>query len=911
MTPLPSAWLTGARRRQRAEALLASESGRQFPSDRAQPDALARELALARIELDLLVAETSVMRQALGLPSDGGAQVRSGTIVLSTAGSIEACSAEIASLVLPRGTPTSGFDFGLLLGVEDRESLVQFLTRCAGHPAQDHLEFVLLTPGAEPRRAGLLFVDDPGAVSPAGLRMTLAIQEEPDVALADEATLVDLGGKRPGAFIARWNRGLVCTFASGTYADWFAQRPEDLIGLHVEEILGSEMYAANEAMMKRALAGESFSFERVLKSRDGRTMDAWVQYFPDYAGQAVSGFFVLVTDITDLRHAQSQRREIAERFQFAMEAAELGAWHMDFRTGEVSHSLPHDRCFGFPNGIANWTQELFLSLVHPLDRVRVEATLDAARSGVAAPEYDMEYRVVWPDGSTHWIWSKGRFYFDSQGIADRVCGVRADITARRQAVEERLVDAACIEVATEGSNTGLWEWRFPTNEVFYSAIRKRQLGYADDELPNSFDTWQSRLHPDDAESALSTAIRAREQQIPSFENRFRLRHKDGSYRHIDAHCSLLRDDAGAVIGMVGSHLDVTEQLAAEQALRATELSFRAVIDASPVPFAINDADGNINFLNVAFTRTFGYTTEDIPTLATWWTRAYPDDVYRAWVATTWARRLEAAERTGTAFEALEVAITCKDGSSRTAVVDAVELRGSFRETHLVMLIDVTEQRVLEADILDAVSREQHRIGMDLHDGLGQELTGISLLLGAMRQKLSREPDSQMARDVDRLSALVGRSIKSARAMAHGLAPVDLSTGGLPAALIRLVDDARAVSALKIGLDLEGDGLTALPVKVAEGLYRITQEAVANALKHSGATQISIVLSRLDDLVSVAVIDDGQGLPSQKKSSGIGLDTMKFRARALGARLEFVTTANGGTRVCCDCPVPPLDETALE
>jgi PAS domain S-box-containing protein len=852
------------------------------------------------------------MRQALGLPSDGGAQVRSGSLVLGPTSAIVECSAEAAALCLPGRVFSDAADFSEFVGADDREALAAFLGRCVVRPAQDHVEFVLFTPGVEPRRAGLLFVDDPGAVSVRGLRLTLAVHEGGFDNLSDESTLMELGVKRPGAFVARWDRDLKCTFASGAYAGWFGFEPEDMIGRHVAEVIGIALYTSNEPMMRHALEGESFSFERVLKSRDGRTTDAWVQYLPDDTGPTVTGFYVLVTDITVLRRAQSERREIDERFQFAMEAAELGAWHMDFRTGEVSRSLLHDRCFGFADVIPNWSHELFLSLVHPLDRARVESAFDAARSGSGAPDYDMEYRIIWPDGSTHWIWSKGHFYFDSRGIVHRVSGVRADITARRQAFEERLVDAARIKMATEGSNTGLWEWRFSTNEIYLSAIWKRQLGYAYEELPNSLETWQSLLHPEDAGAALATAVRAREQQSPFFENRFRMRHRDGSYRHIVARCALLRDDRGGVIGMVGSHLDVTEQLAAEEALRATELSFRAVIDASPVPFAINDADGNVTFLNLAFIKTFGYTLEDIPRVAQWWERAYPDEAYRAWVRATWSRRLESVERSATRFEPLEVAITCKDGSARTAVVDAVELRGSFRETHLVMLVDVTEQRVLEADILSAVSREQHRIGMDLHDGLGQELTGVSLMLGAMRQKLPGDPESPMAKDMDRLAGLISHSIKSARAMAHGLAPVDLSSGGLPSAVLRMVEDARGVSAMRIDVDIEGDGLYALPVKVSEGLYRITQEAVGNALKHSGAARVSVVLSRVEDLVTVAISDDGLGLPKKKKkSSGIGLDTMKYRARALGARLDLLPTPNGGTRVCCVCPVPSAGEAALE
>ena len=95
--------------------------------------------------------------------------------------------------------------------------------------------------------------------------------------------------------------------------------------------------------------------------------------------------------------------------------------------------------------------------------------------------------------------------------------------------------------------------------------------------------------------------------------------------------------------------DITDRKRAEEALRKSEAQFRAIIDVSPIPYCLNDECQNITFLNAEFIRTFGYTLDDIPTLADWWPKAYPDLEYRQWVATTWQSRLGEGKRNSGRF----------------------------------------------------------------------------------------------------------------------------------------------------------------------------------------------------------------------------------------------------------------------
>jgi PAS domain S-box-containing protein len=136
----------------------------------------------------------------------------------------------------------------------------------------------------------------------------------------------------------------------------------------------------------------------------------------------------------------------------------------------------------------------------------------------------------------------------------------------------------------------------------------------------------------------------------------------------------------------------------------SEPRLRAVIDASPVPIALNDEHGNITYLTPSFTRTFGYDLDDIPTLLQWWPQAYPDGAYRDWVATEWQQRLERARQKGAPFESMEVIIRCKDGSPLTVIAGAAPLHGAYEGTYIVTLQDITLRKRAEAALQDSELR---------------------------------------------------------------------------------------------------------------------------------------------------------------------------------------------------------------
>jgi diguanylate cyclase (GGDEF)-like protein/PAS domain S-box-containing protein len=134
-------------------------------------------------------------------------------------------------------------------------------------------------------------------------------------------------------------------------------------------------------------------------------------------------------NITDRKSSERMRSEADQRLAFALEAAGIGDFTLDLRTGVTLHSMQHDRCFGYTSPIADWNYDIFLLHIIESDRDRIDSTFKAAMAG--GKEYEIEFQVQWPDGSVRWLWSKGRFYLDEHGQPERAAGVVSDITERK------------------------------------------------------------------------------------------------------------------------------------------------------------------------------------------------------------------------------------------------------------------------------------------------------------------------------------------------------------------------------------------------------------------------------------------------------------------------------------------------
>jgi PAS domain S-box-containing protein len=207
--------------------------------------------------------------------------------------------------------------------------------------------------------------------------------------------------------------------------------------------------------------------------------------------------------------------------------------------------------------------------------------------------------------------------------------------------------------------------------------------------------------------------------------------------------------------------------------------------------------------------------------------------------------------------------------------------------------DITELKRLEREVLEISENEQQRIGQDLHDGLGQELTGLAFLSRNLGRRLAEEAQPEAAEEAQRISGLAIRAIEQTRELARGLSPVDLGPDGLIAALRSLAEQVQKMCGIPLELKLDAS-VRVEDHTAAVHLYRISQEAITNAARHSRASRIWLGLRDVDRDIVVTVEDDGGGMPANlAEKKGLGLRLMLYRARMIGASLSIYGRESSG------------------
>jgi signal transduction histidine kinase len=230
-----------------------------------------------------------------------------------------------------------------------------------------------------------------------------------------------------------------------------------------------------------------------------------------------------------------------------------------------------------------------------------------------------------------------------------------------------------------------------------------------------------------------------------------------------------------------------------------------------------------------------------------------------------------------------------------------------RDSMEALMENMRRLRELERDLVAASEREQQRIGADLHDGLCQYLAGVTCAAGSLRDDLAEryQPEADTAAE---LHELMKDAVVQARNIARGIAPVHMDEAGLTSALEDMVATVARLHDIECNFIPEGEILIQNR-EFAINLYRIAQEAAANAVRHGHATAILVRLERSEKHVTLSVEDDGIGIgPTEPTSRGMGLRSMRYRASVLNGTIEIAPLAKGGTRVCCQAPLPEADSS---
>jgi PAS domain S-box-containing protein len=384
-----------------------------------------------------------------------------------------------------------------------------------------------------------------------------------------------------------------------------------------------------------------------------------------------------------------------------------------------------------------------------------------------------------------------------------------------------------------------------------------------------------------------------------------------AHRYEEVRVAPIRD-AQRIVALALHVTDLTHHVMAQR----TVVMQAKIIESMLEGVALINDQGEIVIANPAFEALFGFERG----LLTGWPMeqlafAAEFDVERLQLdreAAQSANQSTAQSRRSAGPWSVEFSAQRQDGAVVTLAGAVSCLRDGSAEHRLLVLQDVSERKLLERAMLEAVSHEQYRIGNDLHDGVGQELTGIALMLRCLAGRLAAEHRAALP-DVENITQLVNNAVESTRSLARGLSPVNLERGGLRDALAGLAMHARSVYGIKAVFTNRLHPSMVLDAELANHMYRIAQEAVTNAVKHGRAQAVRLQLSSARRRVRLIVTDDGVGMPADVQSaSGLGVRIMRYRARMAHGDMRFERAQPNGTRIVCECPIDqPASPRAAE
>ena len=353
------------------------------------------------------------------------------------------------------------------------------------------------------------------------------------------------------------------------------------------------------------------------------------------------------------------------------------------------------------------------------------------------------------------------------------------------------------------------------------------------------------------------------------------------------------DATGRVQGFYTLVNDITELKQAEAAIRERENRLRIILDTAPDAIITIGKDGEIVAFNRAAEVIFEYSASEA--IGQNVSMLMPS-LYREEHDSTLARYLETRE-SRILGKRREVPGRRKDGSTfpLELTVSEIDHSGLF----VAITRDISMQRELEKEVINASTFEQERIGQELHDGLGQRLTGLSMMAESLRRALTKQALPEAA-SAEAIIKQLQEATRETRAIAQGLIPVPLTEQGLSDALGKLAEDIQAATGINCSFTTGAvDRVEVKDRASAVQLYRIAQEVVHNAVRHAQAKNITISLSKANNSAELVISDDGKGFrPYNGTREGFGLRIMRYRAAMIGCDLKIDSTPGKGTVMRC-------------
>ena len=594
--------------------------------------------------------------------------------------------------------------------------------------------------------------------------------------------------------------------------------------------------------------------------------------------------------------ARENQNSNEERLRLAADIARLGIWEMDLKTETFIRNAMDGTLFGLAASGYGATLDAFVEKVYRDDQEAVRSALEEMEKGDKPA--GCEYRIKAEDGTTHWFFMEGQAIADGEGKKKRIVGVTREITSKKEMQLELRSSEYNLRRAQEIAHLGSFvidvvspendEWSEETFHIYGISPLSRPVAHND--------LLSQIVHPMDRKRVADAFVRAvDEDTVLNIEHR--VVRPDQSIRYVHLLAEPICNRNGRVVQLQGTVQDITERHRAEEEIRNSQEKTNSILNTTADAIITIGGNGCIQSFNQAAEELFGYKLDEVigknvSILMPSPDRDHHDQYIRNYLETGEAQIIGIGR---------EVKGLRKDGSIFPMELAVSEVKLGVQRIFTGIIRDISRRRELEQQIIQISEYERQRIGQELHDALGSQLTGIGLICNHLVRQ-TKEKDETLSAELGEVARQVKEADYLARNIARGLVPVAPEPGGLLQALRRLADTANKVYG--ISCEFQGDE-TALVKNYVKSthLYRIAQEALNNAVKHGKAGQVSIHLATAgSNAVKLSIIDDGVGFPEHlPEERGIGVRTMHYRANLIGGSLVIKRLRGAGTDVSCDLP----------
>ncbi len=530
------------------------------------------------------------------------------------------------------------------------------------------------------------------------------------------------------------------------------------------------------------------------------------------------------------------------------------------------------------------------------------------------------------------------------GFLDLLARQAADVIARK--IDEDLLRESDerFRLAQRAGGVGVWDWNIAESRTYWSETTWDFYGEQPDSADPNEDFWTVHLHPEDRERVRRNLNDTVNSDALSYRDEFRILRRDGTILWIESSASVTRDEDRKATRIYGVNIDITDRRLAEERVRASAQQLRLVTDAMPALISYIDKQERFRFANqtyhdwfnvapdqlmgkkvrevfgeeiykvigphvkaalngedVAFDTELQYPTGPLRFVHISYTPDVgADGKVRGYFALTTDlselrrsqellhRQAEELERAHSELEIRVAERTRELAESNRALIEEARARTAVEEQRIQLLHRlVTSQEM-----------ERRRIARDIHDQLGQKLTGLRLKLESLRSLVGTE--GEVAARVIRLQEISEHLDSEVSFLAWELRPTVLDDLGLKDALSTYVKEWSRHTEIEADFQAIKVSKERFDVNVETHLYRIAQEALNNIAKHAGAKNVTVMLEKRGQELILIVEDDGKGfdpakLPKPRKSGrGLGLLGMQERSTLIGGELDIESSENGTT-----------------